>query len=243
MNELDRASPLPLWAQLEAALRARILAREFESRFPTDEQLVREYAVSRHTAREAIRRLQLTGLVKRERGRGSHVSPAPVALEQPLSRFYSLAASIHERGLEERSSVLALVTGTNTDAALRLGLAEGHPLVHLRRLRFAGAEPLALDDSWLPASIGASLRREELEEGSLYEQLALRAGTPVTGGTERIRAAVVDSETRALLAAPRGQAMLLLERLAFSDGRPIEWRQSRIRGDRFAFISEWTRSA
>ena len=49
---LDRADPVPLWAQLEAELRRRIDAGEFsDGRFPTDLELTEGYEVSRHTVR------------------------------------------------------------------------------------------------------------------------------------------------------------------------------------------------
>jgi len=238
MIPLDRASPLPLWAQLQGQLRERIQSGEFDRHFPTDEQLVREYRVSRQTIREAIRSLQLAGLVKRERGRGSYV-PSPTELEQPLSQFYSLAASIHEQGLEERSVMLDQKVSRNAVAASHLGLAEDTDLVEIRRLRYAGDEPLAIDDSWLPLAIGAVLLDEDLRKGSIYEQLALRAGTRVTRSTERIRAASADAATRKTLALPRGEAVLVLDRLVFMDRQAVEWRRSLIRGDRFTFVSEW----
>ena len=49
---LDRASPLPLWAQIVEDLRRRLVGGEFENRFPTDEELTRDYEVSRQTVRE-----------------------------------------------------------------------------------------------------------------------------------------------------------------------------------------------
>ena len=72
MATLDRNSPMPLWAQLEAELRRRVEAGEFdEGFFPTDLELTEAYDVSRHTVREAVRHLNKTGLLKRERGRGT----------------------------------------------------------------------------------------------------------------------------------------------------------------------------
>ena len=59
---------MPLWAQLEAELRTRLDEGEFDDGFPTDAQLVSRYGVSRHTVREAIRHLNKTGILKRERG-------------------------------------------------------------------------------------------------------------------------------------------------------------------------------
>jgi len=242
MTPLDRTSPLPLWAQLQGQLRERIQSGEFDRHFPTDEQLVREYGVSRQTIREAIRRLQLAGLVKRERGRGSSIL-SRTELEQPIAQFYSLAASIHEQGLEERSVVLTQQVSRDALAASRLGLDQDAELVEVRRLRYAGDEPLAIDDSWLPLAIGAVLLDEDLRRGSLYEQLASRAGTHVTRSTERIRAASADAATRKILALPRGEAVLVLERLAFMDQRAVEWRRSLIRGDRFTFVAEWNPGA
>lgn len=242
MTALNRSNPLPLWAQLEGDLRARILGNEFDEQFPTDEQLVQQYKVSRHTVREAVRRLQGAGLVQRERGRGSSVAKGQ-ALEQSTARFYSLAASIEEQGLEEHSSVLVQSMDVNDAAASHLGLAAGAALVHVRRLRFAGQEPLALDDSWLPPNIGTQLLTEDLEQGSLYARLATAVGVTATGGSERIRAVIPAEATRELLALPDGEAALRIERLVLSDGLPIEWRESIVRGDRFTFLAEWTAQA
>ncbi|MST33457.1 GntR family transcriptional regulator, partial [Acidimicrobiaceae bacterium USS-CC1] len=49
-DRLDRASPLPLWAQLLAELRARLGAGEFDERFPAELELAADYGVSRNTA-------------------------------------------------------------------------------------------------------------------------------------------------------------------------------------------------
>ena len=89
---LDRSSPMPLWAQLETALRTRLDSNEFDERFPTDSELVEQYGVSRHTVREAIRHLNKTGILRRERGRGTVVNRAE--FEQPLGALYSLFQSI-----------------------------------------------------------------------------------------------------------------------------------------------------
>ena len=50
-------APSRLWATVLADLRRRLLNGEFTDRFPTDRELTAHYGVSRHTAREAVRRL------------------------------------------------------------------------------------------------------------------------------------------------------------------------------------------
>lgn len=60
---LSRGSDTPLWAQLLRDLRARLAAGEFTDSFPGEFALVGEYGVSRHTVREALRRLRAEGTV------------------------------------------------------------------------------------------------------------------------------------------------------------------------------------
>ena len=238
MTSLDRASPMPLWAQIAADLRARIAAAEFGARFPTDMELVQQYGVSRHTVREALRQLGSSGVLERQRGRGTVLSPQPT-LEQPMRAFYSLAESIEAQGLQEHSDVLVFETRIDAAAAARLSLGGDGRLTYLERLRFAGDEPLALDCSWLPEPLGRLLDPEALSSGSLYEQLARFAGVRVTGGSERISAALPDSHLRGLLKLPRSAAALRIERTAVAADRPVEYRISTVRGDRYAFVADW----
>lgn len=44
-----------------------------------------------------------------------------------------------------------------------------------------------------------------------------------------------------LLALPEGVGVLRIERTASVDDRPVEWRSTILRGDRFAVSSEWSR--
>lgn len=239
MRALDRRSPTPLWAQLADELQDRVGSGEFSQRFPTDEELVRDYEVSRQTVREAVRRLREAGVVERQRGRGSFLRQPP-SLEQPVAAFYSLAQSITRRGLAERSEVLSFSLSHSEEAAGQLELPPDAELMLIERLRFAGDEPLALDRSWLPAEVAEGLAEAALASGSLYALLYEQKGLRVTGGRERIRAVRSDAATARLLRLPSHEAGLVVERLALAGTRAIEWRVSTYRGDRFSFTADWT---
>ncbi len=234
---LDRSSPMPLWAQLESQLKRRLDTGEFNERFPTDSELVDEYAVSRHTVREAIRHLNKTGLLRRERGRGTVVNRAE--FEQPLGALYSLFQTIESSGVEQRSTVLALGETTDDVAATHLDLAPEAPLLFLERLRYAGDEPLAIDRTWLPMSIGAPLLTSNFEHTALYDEMDRLCGVRPDAGWERIAPLLANPEERALLHIARGQAAFFLERLSTANGRPVEWRTTTIRGDRYRFVSRF----
>jgi GntR family transcriptional regulator len=237
-DELDRSSPLPLWAQLADHLRRRAAEGELDERFPTEIELMHAYGVSRNTVREALRRLEDEHLVERHRGRGTALRPPPI--ERWLPGTYSLARTIADQGLDERSRVMAAdIRLAAPEVCAVLELRGGDEVVHVERVRYAGGEPLALDRSWLPAARCRALLDADLTQGSLYEALADSCGIRVNSGWERIAPANPSQADRLVLELPRREAVFAMERLAAADGRPVEWRQSVVRGDRFRLISTW----
>ncbi len=232
---LDRGAAEPLWAQLLADLRRRVAAGGFADTFPGELALVQEYDVSRHTVREALRRLRAEGVVTAARGRRPRLGP--VEVEQPLGLLTSLFAAVEATGLEQRSVVRALETRQDGTVAARLGLEESTPLVFLERLRLAGDEPLALDRVWLPLALAEPLLEVDFRRTALYAELLAHCGVRLTGGREQARAVVPHPGERALLKVPPRVALLAVERLGCLDGRPVELRHTLVRGDRYALTA------
>ncbi len=227
----------PLWQQVLEDLERRIDDGDISGRFPTDKELTEQYGVSRHTVREAVRRLRARGLVDRHRGRGSFLNEA--RLTQPLGGLYSLFRAVEERGLEQRSDVLALEVARDPSVAERLGLPPRSELVHLQRLRYAGEDPLALDSVWLPRDIGRHILDVDLSRTALYDELQSRAGVRITAVDETLEPVIPDADARELLQLDDDEALLRVRRLGSSDGRPVECRVTLIRGQRFLYTSSW----
>jgi GntR family transcriptional regulator len=234
---LDRSLPLPLWAQLLDDLRRRLGAGEFRDAFPGELELAARYGVSRNTVREAMRRLRDEGTVEAGRGRRPSLSHE---IRQPLGSPYSLYDSIEAAGLDQRALVRRADIVTDATVARHLGGDGSLALVHIERLRFADDVPLALDWIWLPAEIAAPLLDADLTDRGLYEELALRTGLRLTGGSEHLRAVIPSVQERADLALPRGAAAFSIERLGLVGRRAVEWRRTLIRGDRFSVVAQFT---
>lgn len=229
---------MPLWAQLEADLRRRLNAGEFSDGFPTDLQLTQRYQVSRHTVREAIRHLNKTGVLKRERGRGTVVNAAE--FEQSLGTLYSLFQSVESTGVEQASEMMRCEIVQDAVAASHLELPDDTEFVLLERLRLAGGSPLAVDRAWLPRDIAEPLLTVDWTHTALYVELA-RAKAPVPDqGWERLTPIVPAPADRAKLGLRKGDAAFFLERLGSRDGQLVEWRTTIIRGDRYRFVSDWS---
>lgn len=226
----------PLWAQVLADLRGRLDRGEFAERFPGDAELVEHYQVSRHTIREAVRRLQADGLLERRRGQGSFVTKA--GIEQPVGTLYSLYRSVEDSGAVQHSVVRYLEERRDDKAEAMLG-CPGQPLVYLERLRLADGEPIALDCSWLPAALAHPLLGVDFGHTALYEELAERCDLRLTSGWERVRPVLPERAQRALLGIDARQPAFAIERLAFAGPTPVEWRHGVVRGDRFTFVARW----
>lgn len=235
---LDRASGVPLWTQLVHDISRRLEAGAFVTRFPGEYQLVEEYGVSRHTVREALRRLRDDGVLESSRGRGTRVHTPRI--EQPVGALYSLFRAVEALGIEQRSEVRALELRTEPRAASRLGLPVSTEFVYLERLRLADGEPLAVDHAWLPRDVAEPLLDADFTHAALYDELARRAGVKLTGGREQIQAIVPAPALRATLGIGRTVAVFAIERQGVVKNRPVEWRESMVRGDRFSLTADWT---
>lgn len=234
---LDRDSLTPLWQQLLADLRCRLAAGDFTDSFPGELSLMQQYGVSRHTVREALRQLRAEGTVTAARGRQPRLGPAEIT--QPPGALASLFSVVEQQGLEQRSLVRRLDVRTDEAIATQLGLDASSPLLHLERLRLAGGEPLALDRVWLPAELASPLLHADFSHTSLYDELAVLCGVRLTGGREQVRAVLPTASERRLLRAPATAALLMVERTGCLHGRPIEFRHTLVRGDRYAVTAQF----
>lgn len=230
-------SPVPLWSQVLGDLRSRLAAGEFAERFSSDAELTAHYRVSRHTVREALRRLQVEGVIERGRGRGTFVSQRPV--EQQLGTLYSLYRSAEEQGFVQESVVRSLELRRDVEAAGRLGCDPETPLVYLERVRLIDGRPVVLDCSWLPARLASPLLGADFHRTALYRELELRCGLRPDAGWERVLPVMPTAEQRELLGLGSRTPAYGIERLACQGHLVVEWRHGVIRADRFRFVARW----
>lgn len=230
---MTEASYQPHYRQIEQALRERIATLRPGERLSSDAELCVEFGVSRMTARNAMQRLAEDGLIRREPGRGSFVAKPPA--HRRTNRLMTFSQEMLRAGRIPSSRMLTRVIrpSTTTEAA-SLGIPVRQPVVHLRRLRLADDQPIALESAILIGACAGAVMTADLTHGSLHETLR-RAGFALSRGTGTITAATATAAAARLLGIRTGDPVLVECRVILDDhGREIEVTESVYPADRYA---------
>jgi GntR family transcriptional regulator len=232
--------PVPLHHQVYLDLRAALDAGEWRpgDLLPPERQLAARYGCSLITVRRALSELAHEGRLERTRGRGTTVLRPRI--ERDFAGTMSFSEEMQDRGLDpETRLVAARPESAGERVAAALGIEAGSPTLYVERLRVADGEPLLLEQVHLPAERFPGLLASDLEHGSLYDLLTVRYGTRIVRAREALEPVLLRvREARLLAQRPRTPA-LLIEGIAFgSDGKPVEFARSFVRGDRTRYYVE-----
>lgn len=235
LGRLDETSALPLYQQLQRALRDAIEKRvlDADDALPAERDLAESFGVSRITVRKAIDGLVGEGLLVRQHGSGTFVRPR---VEKNFSKLTSFSEDMRARGRKPRSVWLHRGAGTVTpEEALALRLSPGTPVFRFHRIRYADDAPMSIEYATIVAS---GLGSVDAVDSSLYAALEQAGNRPVRA-LQRLRAVLLTAEQAERLGAKERDAGLLVERLGFlADRRAIEFSQSYYRGDTYDFVAE-----
>jgi GntR family transcriptional regulator len=219
------------------ALRARIVTGRFaDGSVPGEQQLVREYDVSRGVIRDALDLLRSEGLIERLQGAGTFVV-AQSRVRHGIDVLHGLPDGIEDGNYRISYEVLDIGrVAAPPVVAERLAVTAGIEVVFFERLTVLDAIPLTLRTSWFPFDVGAPLLRPGVDaRGSIYRVIEEQLGQRVGYTDQLIEATIADRAVSRLLHTTVGAPILLLERLVHRcDGRPVEFGFGRIRGDRMA---------
>ncbi len=235
LAKLDEASPLPLYQQLQRALRQAIESRQIgpDDALPPEREIADELHISRITVRKAIDGLVSEGLLVRRQGAGTYVC---ARVEKNFSKLTSFSEDMRARGRTPHSVWLRKSEGSVTpEEALTLRSSPGTPVFRFQRIRFADDAPMCVEYATVLASCLPSI---DAVETSLYEALELAGSRPVRA-LQRLRAVLFSAEQAKLLQTHERDAGLLVERVGFlKDGQAVEFTQSFFRGDIYDFVAE-----
>jgi len=245
MNELiNFESHIPYYIQLMDILKEKVQQKDWVpgDQIPGEQDLCKLYRVSRTVVRQALRELELEGVIRRRKGKGTFISPLKISEElvQKLTGFYQ---DMVERGLKPVTKVLHQnVSPSNEKVAHFLNIEPGEKVIDIQRLRFIDDEPIQLVTTYIPFEISPALASVDLTNRSLYEYLEKECDVFIAKGRRYIEAVLANDSEAALLGIERGAPLLMLDSISFSEsGQPVEYYHALHRGDRSRFEVELLR--
>ncbi len=230
LRAADADSPAfsPLYQQIKALITRSLQAGEWKpgEAIPSETDLAGRFKVSQGTVRKAIDELAAENLLVRRQGKGTFV--ATHAEQTVQYRFLRLAPDDGEPAGAQRRFIDCRRLRAPLDVARALQLKSGDAVVQVRRVLSFRAQPVVLDDIWLPGQLFKGLTAERLSEyrGPMYRLFESEFGVRMIRAEEKIRAVAADAAAGQLLGVPPGSPLLSVERLSMTYGdKPVELRR------------------
>ncbi|MGA4718633.1 GntR family transcriptional regulator [Fictibacillus nanhaiensis] len=207
---------------------------------PTEQELMKQFGVSRTTIRQAINMLVADGLLEKQQGKGTVVKPQQ--LVGSLRRLKGFAEEVMEKGQVPHSKVLrAEFSDSLFLEKTKLGLNEDEKVLVIERIRFANNVPIALERSCWPESIGKLLMKHDLDTAKFYSILE-EDNILLKRAEEKISAINATMAEADVLGIRAGEALLEMTRLSFGlNDKPIEYTKTRYRSDQYHYDIELRR--
>lgn len=225
---------VPKHVELREKLRSRFQRMAPNSLIPSARELSKTYKVSAMTVRQALVALQQEGMIHSVPGLGTYVSDH--RMSKRLT-FVSFSQEVLERGMTPSSKIVSAIKTTVKDQAVAesLNISLGDPVYKIERVRFADKIPMALEESYISASLIPGLLDQNLSE-SLYEIFKNTYEKPVTRAECVVSPINLTKRQADLLDTDAKSAALSFVVVAFdARGRALERCHSIKHGDRYDF--------
>ena len=221
-----RARPRLRSVSVQDELKQRIDRGELPAgtRLPSEPELAAELQVSRATLREALRAMELEGLLRRRQGSGTFVADHP-RVANSLDVNFGVTDAIRAAGMTAGiAHARTWVEPASAGEAALLELEPGQDVVVIERVRTAEGKPVVLSRDLFPSRLLAGHDQvvAEMLERSIYEVLERDLGIVISHGVARFRPVRADHAVAGRLGVPRGELLLYLWQVDYAqDGTPV----------------------
>jgi DNA-binding GntR family transcriptional regulator len=242
----QRAKPaLPRYVQVADDLMRRIAKGAYPvgSNIPTETELSQSYAISRHTVREALRRLHDAGLISRRRRSGTEVvarKPA-TSYRQPINSIADLLQYGEDTRLVVRGKARIKCNAALADL---LACEVGREWLRVDTLRELPGDPrpVCLTTSYLNLDLAGIEARIDRLRGPVSAMLEVAYGLRIVEIEQGIQAVRLKRRDAQLLRIDQDSPALRAVRRYFDEReRLVELSDAIHPGDRFTYVTRLRR--
>lgn len=223
-------------------LREKIENRQYRynSLLPSENELAKEYGVSRETIRKALLLLLENGYIHKIQGKGSivldiHKYRVPVSGLISFKEIQELQNTVSTTKVVENKEIEA------PEFLIKLGLAKrGEKLIYLLRQRFIDGEAVILDKDYIKKTFIENVPTRQVED-SLYDYLEDEMGIKISYGNKRFEIEPINEEDKNYIDLNDNKHIAVVKGDVYTEGTDfLHYTESRHRVDKFHF-SEFAR--
>jgi GntR family histidine utilization transcriptional repressor len=208
----------PLYLRVKRHILAKIGSGTWaaSTRVPSENEIVKEFGVSRMTANRALRELRDEGVLVRIAGVGSFVAERQ-ARAHPLE-IRSIAEEIRERGHVHRAEIVSLErVRAVAELAEDFKVAPRSELYCSVIVHYENERAVQLEDRYVSPKLAPEYLK--IDFGTTTPTDYLLSVAPLQEAEHLLRAVMPDERTRKLLAMKRDEPCLLVIRRTWTDGQ------------------------
>lgn len=233
-NVIDYTAPMYL--QLREVLRSRIESGEYPPgvAIPSENDLAETYGINRLTVRSAIDTLAKEGLLKRVQGKGVYVMNNKV--NRDLEHLAGFTQTMREKNKKPSFKLRArTIRPAGGKYAAIFGIGPEEDIFCFKRICFADARPIALEDIYIPYKTLPELEKADIAVFSLYE-LYKFYHIEISRVDQTLDLVTVSAQEAKYLEIEQTQPVMLFRSVSYApDGRVVEYSQSYTRSDHCDF--------
>ncbi|MEH7252249.1 GntR family transcriptional regulator [Neobacillus niacini] len=238
LENRSSSAPIPLYYRIKEYLIHQI---EFGSLLPgdqiqTEDELSELFKVSRMTARRAVNELAQEKRLIRKQGIGTFV--AEPSIDRQLTKLTTLTEELQQLGYTGlRSTVLAWSTHkAQNQLAKALSIQAGERVLRIRRVRYTGDVPIAMQTIIIPDKFAPGLQPTNIGKLSMYQVIEENTKQSVKWASQKIDAVLATPYLAKWLEVPIGSPLFKVTRQAFFDNeQPMDIARTYYRADRYSF--------
>lgn len=176
MRTVTKDSPIPVYYQIYVDLKKKLLggwSMIVDGKLPAEQELAREYQVSRVCMRQAMAELEKDGLIVRYRGRGSFVKESPKPIMHSLDLPESMSKQSVRKYIDKNPDIIELCHFDTTYPHISEALGYQGGIFYIKRIMRVDGNPISVNRIWIPDKFAPGLDEKGLcVEGSLSKTLS-----------------------------------------------------------------------
>ena len=219
MRNLEAKNRLPLYVQVKNHIADAIDSGVYPpgSKLPTEHQWMAMMNVGRGTVRSALTELEHEGKIVKRHGIGTFAGEPKQSFS--FEPVLSLTYSLRKMGLKTDSVIMAKETVLPAGRLLDYwgSIAQ---VGRLKRIRFAGGKPVAVEDSYFLPDIFKAVCRVK-PGGSVAREILAMPGVSIAKAEFVIEIRKPDTGERSSLRLPKGENVAELTRWTFVKGAKL----------------------